>query len=72
MYVLCTCLYIVCLTVLLCVETISILICMLIIIYFSSRTDISVLVPGAGLGRLMFDIAKLGKMTLGINCDTVS
>ncbi|XP_068711651.1 carnosine N-methyltransferase-like isoform X2 [Montipora capricornis] len=25
-----------------------------------SRTDISVLVPGAGLGRLMFDIAKLG------------
>ncbi|XP_029212129.2 carnosine N-methyltransferase-like [Acropora millepora] len=30
-----------------------------------SRKDISILVPGAGLGRLMFDIAKLGFMCQG-------
>lgn len=28
----------------------------------SSKKDVSILVPGAGLARLMFDIAKLGKM----------
>lgn len=71
MCVLCICFYIVCLIVLLCVEIIFIFICMLIIIYFSSRTDILVFVLGVGLGRLMFDIVKFGKMIFGINCDIV-
>ena len=31
---------------------------------FSSRGEVSILVPGAGLARLMFDIAKLGRMDL--------
>jgi len=31
-------------------------------LHCSSKKDVSILVPGAGLARLMFDIAKLGKM----------
>ena len=32
--------------------------------HFSSKKNISILVPGAGLARLMFDIARLGKMAV--------
>ena len=35
-------------------------------LHCSSKKDVSILVPGAGLARLMFDIAKLGKMEFAI------